>query len=193
MLKSLLAGAALAAATPSSLLAQDGPPDPSRAALDRLAIVETIDAVGFYADQRDWDRVAAQFHPDGAVIDYTSYAQATAGAAQPEPLPPAEIVARWQTVLPGYDYTQHLIGNHLVEVAGDEATARSVVHATHVLIEGGATEHWVFLGDYEHHLTRMPNGWKIDRMTAHLRAELGNPELPQRAMARLEQARASQP
>lgn len=193
MLKSLLAGAALAAAAPSPLLAQDNPPDPGRAALDRLAIVEAIDAVGFYADQRDWDRVAAQFHPDGAVIDYTSYAQAIAGAAQPELLPPAEIVARWRTVLPGYDHTQHLIGNHLVEVAGDEATARSVVHATHVLVEGGTTERWIFLGDYEHHLVRTPDGWKIDRMIAHLRAELGNPELPRRARARLEQASASQP
>jgi hypothetical protein len=61
------------------------------------------------------------------------------------------------------------------------------------LLEGGATERWVLLGDYEHHLVRTPDGWKIDRMIAHRRAELGNPELPRRAMARLEQASASHP
>lgn len=132
--------------------------------------------------------VADQFLPAGAVIDYTSYAQATAGAAKPEPLPPSDIVARWQTVLPGYDYTQHQITNHLVEVNGDEATARSVVHATHVLTENGTTDHWIFLGDYEHHLVRTRAGWKIDRMTANMRSQLGNPDLPQRAMARVKAA-----
>lgn len=155
--------------------------DPAQAALDREQIIETINAIGIYADADEWDLVAAQF-ADEVILDYTSYATASAGAAEAETISPQDVVTAWQTVLPGYEYTQHIIGNHQVELNGDEATARSNVHATHVL-EG---DFWIFLGDYEHHLIRTDEGWKVDRMTANLRAELGNPELPALATARVE-------
>ena len=162
----------------SFVLAQS---DPAQEALDREQIIETINAIGIYADADQWDLVAAQF-ADEVVLDYTSYATASAGAEEPEAITPQEVITAWQTVLPGYEYTQHIIGNHQVELNGDEATARSNVHATHVL-EG---DFWIFLGDYEHHLIRTEDGWKVDRMTANLRAELGNSELPNRATARVE-------
>lgn len=151
-------------------------------AADRVAIIAVIDAVGLFADQNDWDRVAEQFDPDGVTLDYRSYANASAGTqAAPAPQTPRSVVEAWQGVLPGYDYTQHLIANHQVEIDGDAATARSNVQATHVL-DGGS---WVFLGDYTHSLRRTPAGWKIDGMTANLRAELGDPGLPARAAARV--------
>ena len=155
--------------------------DPAQEALDREQIIGTVDAIGIYADADRWDLVAEQF-ADEVVIDYTSYATASAGAAEPKAITPQEVVTAWQSVLPGYDYTQHIIGNHQVELNGDEATAVSNVHATHVL-EG---EHWIFLGDYEHHLVRTDEGWKVDQMTANMRAELGNSDLPDRATARVE-------
>lgn len=171
----------------ASLLALAGVPamatdySPAEAA-DRAAIITVIDAVGFYADQNQWDRVAEQFDPEGVTLDYRSYATASAGTAEaPAPQSPESVVEAWQGVLPGYDYTQHIIANYQVEIDGDSATALSNVHATHVL--GG--DAWVFLGDYAHHLTRTADGWKIDRMTANLRAELGDRGLPARATARV--------
>jgi hypothetical protein len=181
-------GALLAAAGLSAIMVLPGGStraerhDPS---VDRLAIIETIDAIGYHADRDQWDRVAELFNPAGAVIDYTSYAAASVGAAEPEKLAPGDIVARWKTVLPGYDYTQHLISNHLVRIEGDEAVATSVVYATHILSGARGGETWTFLGDYLHRLVRTPAGWKVDRMTANLRAELGNPELPQLAAERV--------
>ena len=157
-------------------------------ALDRQAIIETVNAIGLYADFNQWDRVATQFANE-VVIDYTSYASASVGAAEPEAISPQEVVTAWQTVLPGYDHTQHLIGNHQVSVSGDEATAVSSVHATHILRNDEGEDYWVFIGDYEHHLVRTPDGWKVDRMTANLRAELGNPELPRLAEERVASGR----
>ena len=178
----LVAGLAAAALLTGAAMSQTArQPDPMTAA-DERAVIEVIDAVGFYADRDEWDRVAEQFHPDGVTIDYRSYATASAGTqAEPEPQSPQSVVEAWQTVLPGYDYTQHIIADHQVDVAGDEATSRANVHATHVL-DGN---HWVFLGDYEHRLVRTDGGWKIDRMTANLRAELGDSDLPQRATERV--------
>ncbi len=158
-------------------------PEPSS---DRLAIIETIDAIGYHADRDQWDRVAEQFNPAGAVIDYTSCSAAAAGGAEPERLAPDDIVARWKMVLPGYAYTQHLISNHLVRIQGDEAVATSVVYATHIIPGAPGGDSWTFLGDYQHRLIRTSAGWKVDRMTANLRAELGNPDLPRFAAERVQ-------
>ena len=156
-------------------------PDAATAA-DERSIIATIDAVGFFADRGDWDRVAAQFHPGGVTLDYRSHASASAGTgSEPARQSPRSAVEAWQTVLPGYDHTQHAISNHQVEMGGDAATVLSTIHAMHVL--GG--DSWVFLGDYEHRLVRTDEGWRIVRMTANMRAELGDPELPRRAAERV--------
>lgn len=157
---------------------------PAQEALDRQEIIQTVNAIGIYADFDQWDRVAAQF-ADEVVLDYTSYAAASAGADEPEAISPQEVVTAWRTVLPGYDYTQHIIGNHQVDVNGNEATAISTVHATHILENAEGDDFWIFLGDYEHHLVRTRDGWRVTRMTANLRSELGNPNLPRLAEERV--------
>ncbi|MES0811819.1 nuclear transport factor 2 family protein [Roseibium sp. SCPC15] len=152
---------------------------------DEQQVLNAINNVGYYADQGDWDRVAAQFHPDGAVLDYTSYANASAGTSSDLPtLLPAEIVGAWQTVLPGYDRTHHLMGTESVSIDGDRATTTSNIYATHIL-ENEGEDTWVFIGDYQHELIRTGSGWKITFMRANLRAQLGNPELPALAMERV--------
>lgn len=144
---------------------------------DHQAVVDTVSAVGLYADLRQWDRVQAQF-ADQVVLDYTSYAQAAAGASQPDALTPAEVVAAWQRVLLGYDHTQHLITSHQVVLRGNEAEVVSSIYATHNLAGAAGGDSWVFIGDYQHRLVRTEQGWKTTHMQANLRAQLGNPNLP---------------
>ncbi len=147
---------------------------------EKTEIIETINAIGFYADMGDWDKVAEQFHPDGVVIDYTSYQNASAGTekAGGTRMQPAQVVAAWQSVLPGYDHTRHVQSNHLVDVEGDKATALSSIHATHVLPNEAGEDFWIFLGDYYHELEKTEDGWKVTLMRANLRSQLGNPNLP---------------
>jgi hypothetical protein len=154
--------------------------------MDEQAIIKTVNAIGLYADFDQWDRVAEQF-ADEVILDYTSYESASAGTegGNPETLTPQDVVAAWQTVLPGYDHTQHVIGNHQVEVTGDEATVVSTIHATHILENDTGENYWIFIGDYEHHLIRTEAGWKVDHMTANMRSQLGNPNLSQLATERV--------
>lgn len=152
---------------------------------DAQQVLNAINNVGYYADQGDWDQVAIQFHPDGAVLDYTSYANASAGTSSDLPrMLPAEIVAAWQTVLPGNDRTHHLMGTESVLIDGDRATTSSNIYATHILANDGE-DTWVFIGDYQHELERTDEGWKITFMRANLRAQLGNPDLPTLAAERV--------
>lgn len=36
---------------------------------DEQQVLNAINNVGYFADQGNWDQVAEQFHPDGAVLD----------------------------------------------------------------------------------------------------------------------------
>lgn len=152
---------------------------------DEQQVLNAINNVGYYADQGDWDQVAAQFHPEGAVLDYTSYANASAGTSAELPkLLPFEIVGAWQTVLPGYDRTHHLMGTESVAIDGDTATTTANIYATHIL-ENDGEDTWVFIGDYQHELVKTEIGWKITFMRANLRAQLGNENLPALAAERV--------
>lgn len=152
---------------------------------DEQQVLNAINNVGYFADQGDWDQVAAQFHPEGAVLDYTSYANASAGTSDDLPtLLPAEIVGAWQTVLPGYDRTHHLMGTESVQIDGDTATTTANIYATHIL-ENEDEDTWVFIGDYQHDLLKTDDGWKITFMRANLRAQLGNENLPALATERV--------
>lgn len=155
---------------------------------DERQVLNTINNVGYFADQGDWDQVAAQFHPEGAVLDYTSYANASAGTSTDLPtLLPGEIVGAWQTVLPGYDRTHHMMGTESVTIDGDTATTTSNIYATHIL-ENEGEDTWVFIGDYQHELAKTDDGWKITLMRANLRAQLGNEILPALAAERVKAA-----
>ncbi len=147
---------------------------------EKVEIIQTINSIGFYADMGDWDKVAEQFHRDGVVIDYTSYKNASAGTKEAGGtlLTPEQVVAAWQTVLPGYEHTRHVQSNHMVEVDGKKATAVSSIHATHVLPNEQGEDYWIFLGDYYHELVKTKDGWKVTLKRANMRSQLGNPDLP---------------
>ena len=151
---------------------------------DRQQVVDVITSVASYADRRRWDLVKAAFAPR-AVIDYSTSATASAGAGKAEPLSPEQIVSAWQTQLPGYVHTQHLVTNPIVTIDGDRARVISQVHATHFLPNDKGESYWTFVGAYDHELVRTPSGWRISYMRATKLFELGNPDLPSLATARV--------
>jgi hypothetical protein len=182
----LLIGAALfapASAVSAQTAEEAGAYAPTHLA-DRARIVDVIGSVGVYADQRRWDLVAAAF-ANPAVIDYRSSETAAAGSAEPASLSPEAIVTAWQSQLPGYLHTQHLITNPIVRIEGDRAFVTSQINATHYLPNDAGEDYWVFVGFYEHELTRTPAGWKISLMRANKLFDLGNKELPNLASDRV--------
>lgn len=150
---------------------------------DRAQIVDVINSIGSFADQRRWNLVASAF-ADEVVLDYSSSETAAAGQVS-QTLTPEQIVAAWQTQLPGYLHTHHAITNHLVHVEGDRARAFSLIHATHYLPNEEGEAFWIFVGNYEHELARTPAGWRISRMRATKLFDLGNKDLPNLASARV--------
>lgn len=142
---------------------------------DRLAVADAVAGIGLHADRRHWAR-AQDLLDEHVTTDYVSLFGGEVATA-----PRAALVAQWQGVLPGFDATQHLISNVLVEGAGDEAQATSHVRATHWI----GSRSWTVGGIYTHRLVRTPLGWRVRFMGLQRLYEEGDRALIQEARAKL--------
>ena len=139
---------------------------------DRLAITNVVNSVGTLADLGQYDRLQ-QLFTDEVTIDYTSLFPGEVQNISSE-----QLMTQWQSTLPGFDATQHMITNHQITVDGDEATAVAYVRATHKL--GDAM--WVVLKDTASHiggyyvdeLFRTDEGWKLQAIQYNALYEEGD-------------------
>ncbi|MGW0659536.1 nuclear transport factor 2 family protein [Streptodolium elevatio] len=70
-------------------------------------------------------------------------------------------MAGWSQALGGFDATQHLITNHMVDVTGDSAVCTAAFQATHRLANPFGAPLWTLGGDYRFDLARSGDGWRI--------------------------------
>ena len=160
--------------------AQYGPKEASAAASISETQGITNAVYSFFAavDTQDWDGTQAlmanPFH-----LDYSSF-----GAGPGADLPPADILEEWKAFLPGFDATHHHLGPLEIEVAGDSATVRTSVIATHQIAGAEDGDTWTVYGDYVLKLVR-DNGWKLSSNTFRFKFLTGNAGLPALAQARL--------
>lgn len=135
---------------------------------DRDAIVELLAEAAWIFDHKQWDRVGEVFTPD---VD--AYGQQGIEA----------LTANTVRYLGACGPTQHLIGNHRVQLDGDSATVVSYVRAFHPAVGVDRMERarpdqfWDFLGEYHDTLVRTPDGWRISRRVCVPRASTGTLDL----------------
>jgi hypothetical protein len=178
--RSVLGAAPSALAAPA--LAQSGggtaPPATLRDLLDRAAVIDTVNRVAMSADLRDWDAVRACM-ADTVLVDYTSLVGGT-----PAEVPADQLIDGWRATLPGFDATQHLLGNHQVTLRGDEADCLAHFQAQHRIGTGAQARIWELDGTYRHSLLRQPAGWRIRAVTMRWTFERGERALLAEATAR---------
>jgi hypothetical protein len=85
------------------------------------------------------------------------------------------IIERISSALTRLDASQHLVGSHLVELNGDEATHRCYLQAQHVLAGTEGGDLWMVAGMYDDHAVRTANGWRIKRRVLSRIWTSGNP------------------
>lgn len=144
---------------------------------DRIAITDVVNSVGTLADLKQWLQLQ-QLFADEVTVDYTSL---FGGKAQT--IPSEQLMSQWQSVLPGFDATQHLITNHQITINGDTATVIAYVRATHRLGDGM----WVVGGYYVDELVRTHNGWKLTAIQYNALYEEGDRSLIEQAAAKAAQ------
>jgi SnoaL-like domain len=118
---------------------------------DRLEIQDLITAYSYAIDFHRFDELDAIFTPD-AQLDFT----ATGGEAGTLP----EIKTWLASVLTHFGGHQHLVATSLVELAGDEATAKTICHNPMWFSDPATPPLFVGLW-YLDTFVRTSDGWRI--------------------------------
>ncbi|MFC5826180.1 nuclear transport factor 2 family protein [Nonomuraea insulae] len=120
--------------------------------LDRAAIAELIYTVARAMDVRDWDLLTTCYAPE-AEGDYIN-ADVHGREA---------IIAGAKGFLEPLGATQHLVGNIQITVEADIATTHATFIAQHERAEATGSGQYIIGGNYDDHLRRTDEGWKITR------------------------------
>ncbi|MEO3876378.1 nuclear transport factor 2 family protein [Nonomuraea sp. B12E4] len=141
----------------------------------KIEVVETCTRMAVHADRREWELLRGLF-ADEVLLDYTSL-----NGGEPVRLTPQEIVDAWAATLGGFDATQHLIANQLVQLDGDRAVCTASFQATHRLATPHGAPLWTLGGDYRWELTRTGGRWLITSVVMTAAWGDGNKDLPVQA------------
>jgi len=132
--------------------------------LDERDIVAVVNRYCRALDTKNWTALRDVFLDD-----------ATARLGQPPILTGIDaITGRIRTALGGLDESQHLVGNHEVNVAGDTATHRCYLQAQHVREVAGGGPNYIVAGRYEDQFERVDAGWRIRHRTLTVMWTEGN-------------------
>ena len=125
-----------------------------RAAVDRQAIVDLTHAYCWALDDKDFEALRSVFTPD---------ARAELGEGGQRGID--EIIERVSTALARFTATQHLVGSHLIELDGDDATGRCYLQAQHVTAPADDADaqptHYLVGATYRDRYRRTEAGWRI--------------------------------
>jgi hypothetical protein len=172
MSKSLFASAAIvfaatASANTTPSLAPAGEPEASK-------VISVVSSIPLAVDLANYALAESAFAPR-IVIDYTSLWGGT-----PNTMTPADLMAAWRGIVPGFDATWHELSDVRARVNGNAATATAAVDGRHWL--GDAL--WRPIGTYEWDLERRNGQWKVTRMAFKMTREIGDRGLAAKAMER---------
>ena len=119
--------------------------------LDEREILQVVTRYARALDTKEWALLDDVFVPD-----------ATGDLASPTPLVGVDAIrTRIRAALEHLDASQHLVGNHEIQVDGDDATHRCYLQAQHVRQAAAAGPNYIVAGRYEDRFRRTDQGWRI--------------------------------
>ena len=153
--------------------------------LDRAEISDVQLRYATGLDSRDWPLFRSCF-PDEIETDFTSVFGGD----------PRKVSAdRWTEAarrsVSGLKATQHMITNHVITIAGDDATCIAYVQARHYLPNESGDSMQTMFGYYTNRLVRTSAGWKIRACKLTLTWQTGNSHIFTLASARFKASEAA--
>jgi ketosteroid isomerase-like protein len=138
--------------------------------IDSREIVDVMNAYTTALDTQDWDLLASCFTPDGDA-DFGNIAGV--GALDT----PQAVVDLCRGALENLQATQHLQGNYVVEVDGDNATASCYLQASHFMDGAPGGNLFTVWGKYTDRFVRTGDGWRIKHRDLRAISAGGNLDL----------------
>ena len=147
---------------------------PPAGAPNTAHITTLVSSIPLAVDRAAYDLAEAAFAPE-IVIYYTSL-----WGGEPATLTPAELMAGWRGIVPGFDATWHELGPVSVSIDGSQATATADVDGRHWI--GDAL--WRPIGTYHWDVAQIEGEWRVTRMVFDMTAEIGDRALAAEAIER---------
>lgn len=133
---------------------------------DKEAIRERLDHYVFLLDSAQWSQIPDEIFTEDGVDHHL-----------PENDPPViprgrqELLEFFETMMPNFVGTQHLLGNSRIEIAGDQAHSRTYANIT-LWNEGGPEEgsgpfQYTLAVGYDDRWRRTEDGWRIFERRLH--------------------------
>ncbi len=97
-----------------------------RTIFSREQIIEVVNKLFVYTDNRQWDKIIDEVFTDSVLFDMSS-----AGGGEAAILNAKEICNNWNKGLQGIDAIHHQAGNYLLTVNNKEATVEAYAIAIH--------------------------------------------------------------
>lgn len=127
---------------------------------DRDALIERLGEIAAAIDGRDWETIRSVFTAD-------AHGYGKNGG-------PEVIIAQMRAHLDGVGPTQHLLGNHRVDVDGDSARTLTYARVYHVGAGPMEGSFYECLGEYDDRWLRTEAGWLLARRSFEIRIGLGD-------------------
>ena len=151
---------------------------------DMNTIQEKVSTLFIATDQQNWATVEQCFAAN-VILDYSSMTGQSATETTPN-----QITDSWKTILPGFDYTHHQLGNFIIQQNEETTTVFCYGTATHYL-ENDDENIWTVVGSYDFELEKEDSDWKISKMKFNFKYQTGNLKLPQLAISKLTSTQVS--
>lgn len=141
---------------------------------DAARVIQLVSSIPLAVDLANYDLAQAAFAPS-IVVDYTSL-----WGGAPQTMTPAELMAGWRGIVPGFDATFHELTDVRATISGSKAVATANVDGRH-WIEGRL---WRPIGTYSWDLEKIDGRWRVTRMVFAMTQEIGDRSLAAEAMER---------
>jgi len=139
--------------------------------IDKSDIRELILNYALGLDTQNWSLLRSIFTGE-VEFDFSSF-----NGTPPAKLPVDAWIAACQALVPGFDATQHLLTNFMIDVAGDTATTTVYVQAEHFIATDKGERSHTLGGYYNHRLVKSPDGWKISGLVFTVFWRRGDPQV----------------
>ena len=135
----------------------------------REEIIEVVTLLFIYTDNRNWEGLQNEAFTQEVFLDMTSL------GGEAKEMAAIEICNMWNEGFKGIDAINHLAGNYLVQTNSNDTAqvfAYATAHHYKKDAKNGPTRE--FVGTYDIHLSKGSQGWRILKLTYHLKYMTGN-------------------
>jgi len=146
---------------------------------EKAAIQALILNYAWGIDSRNWTLFRSIF-ADEVEIDFSSFNGSPGSKMSAD-----NWVAGCEMMLPGFDATQHVFTNFMIDVKDDTATAIVYMKAEHFIANSLGDNSHTLGGHYTHQLKRSQDRWKIHATTLTVTWSRGNRQVYELARQRV--------